>query len=248
MNYCSKIMGIIFSVLTLTNCAERDGLAPVEELTHWKGKQSGQLAYRVVKGDTLFSIAFKYDQDYRQLGAINGLQPPYPLKIGQIIRLRNVKSHSYKAPEHARLNAGSRPRYNTYQALPQPISPVKSTGQWLWPAKGRIISSFRPNLGKKGIDIAGKRGDNIYAAGGGVVAYAGDGLKGYGNLIIIKHNSQYLTAYGNNSKNLVKEGQKVQAGQRIAEMGIVDRRYWGVHFEIRKSGLPVNPLFFLQKY
>ena len=110
-----------------------------------------------------------------------------------------------------------------------------------------MVATFVPQQGKKGIDIAGSKGQKIQAAAGGVVAYAGSGLSGYGNLIIIKHNNQYLTAYGNKLRNLVKEGQHIRAGQTIAEMGVVDRRYWGVHFEIRKAGIPVNPLSYLKK-
>ena len=87
----------------------------------------------------------------------------------------------------------------------------------------------------------------MLAASSGVVAYAGSGQAGYGNLIIIKHDNQYLTAYGNNLRNLVREGQHIQTGQAIAEIGVVDRRYWGVHFEIRQAGKPVNPLNYLQK-
>lgn len=110
---------------------------------------------------------------------------------------------------------------------------------------GRVATRFIPQQGKKGIDIAGRKGEKIRAASSGVVAYAGNGLSGYGNLIIVKHNNQFLTAYGNNLRNLVKEGQKVKAGQIIAEMGVIDRRFWGVHFEIRRAGRPVNPLNYL---
>ena len=113
--------------------------------------------------------------------------------------------------------------------------------------RGRVVATYVPQQGKKGIDIAGKKGDKIHAAAGGTVAYAGNGLSGYGNLIIIKHDNQYLTAYGDNLHNLVKEGQRIRRGQIIAEMGVVDRRFWGVHFEIRKAGKPVNPLNYLQK-
>ena len=118
---------------------------------------------------------------------------------------------------------------------------------WLWPVNGRVATQFIPQQGKKGIDIAGMKGEKIRASSGGVVAYAGSGLSGYGNLIIIKHNNQFLTAYGNNLRNMVHEGQQVKAGQVIAEMGVVDRRFWGVHFEIRRAGKPVNPLNYLQK-
>ncbi|MDP1603334.1 MAG: peptidoglycan DD-metalloendopeptidase family protein [Legionella sp.] len=109
------------------------------------------------------------------------------------------------------------------------------------------MANFFPEQGKKGIDIAGKKGDIVRAASGGMVAYSGNGLSGYGNLIIIKHDGQFLTAYGNNLRNRVREGQKVKAGQIIAEMGIVDRKFWGVHFEIRKAGQPVNPMSYLQR-
>ena len=87
----------------------------------------------------------------------------------------------------------------------------------------------------------------MHASSSGVVAYAGSGLAGYGNLIIIKHNNEFLTAYGNNARNLVREGQRVSSGQIIAEAGVIERKYYGVHFEIRKRGVPVNPLNYLQK-
>ena len=110
-----------------------------------------------------------------------------------------------------------------------------------------MVTGFIPAQGKKGINIACRKEDKVRAASSGVVAYAGSGLAGYGNLIIIKHNNEYLTAYGNNARNLVSEGQRVNSGQIIAVAGMVDHKYWGVHFEIRKAGKPVNPLIYLQK-
>jgi lipoprotein NlpD len=102
-------------------------------------------------------------------------------------------------------------------------------------------------MSRKGIDIAGRKGDKVYAAQSGIVAYAGSGLANYGNLIIIKHPNNYLTAYGNNARNLVKEGQYVNSGQVIAEMGIINHQYYGLHFEIRQQGKPLNPLLFLRR-
>jgi lipoprotein NlpD len=128
-----------------------------------------------------------------------------------------------------------------------PAKNNRSSSGWFWPVSGRVSTTFIPDQGKKGINIACKKGERVLASAGGVVAYAGSGLSGYGNLIIIKHNNEYLTAYGNNERNLVKEGQKVKPGQVIATAGVIDRKYWGVHFEIRKKGIPVNPLNYLQK-
>lgn len=175
------------------------------------------------------------------------MRPPYSLRVGQVLSLKGIV---HKTPVYKRV---FRPHYS------RPVTPVKaqlvrrqlfsfrSNSRWLWPVNGRIITSFVPNQGKKGINIACKKGERVHASFGGVVAYAGSGLSGYGNLIIIKHNNEYLTAYGNNAKNLVSEGQRVKSGQIIAEAGIIDRKYWGVHFEIRKRGIPVNPLNYLQK-
>jgi lipoprotein NlpD len=118
---------------------------------------------------------------------------------------------------------------------------------WYWPVRGRVVTTFIPGQGKKGINIACNKGDRIKASSNGVVAYAGNGLQGYGNLIIIRHTNEFLTAYGNNARNLVREGQQVRAGQDIAEAGLVDRKYWGVHFEIRKKGIPVNPMSYLKR-
>jgi len=109
------------------------------------------------------------------------------------------------------------------------------------------MRTFSPSNGRKGIDIAGKKGSKIRASSAGIVAYAGDGLPGYGHLVILKHDTEYLTAYGNNQKILVHSGQYVKQGQVIAEMGVVNRRFWGVHFEVRRRGEPVNPLNYLKK-
>lgn len=232
---------LFFLVFFLTGCWERDGLAPVED-SHWRDGQ-GNMIYRhiVRRGETLYAIAFRYDQDYRQLARLNHIASPYTVRVGQVLQIRgkhnSIKS-KWKPKSIPRFYAPSQPIIPRYQAR---------YGQWIWPVKGRLVSSFIPQQGKKGIDIAGHKGDKIRASASGVVAYAGEGLSGYGNLIIIKHNNQFLTAYGNNSRNLVIEGQHIQAGQVIAEMGVVDHRYWGMHFEIRHAGHPVNPLQYLQR-
>ncbi|MBA2648605.1 MAG: peptidoglycan DD-metalloendopeptidase family protein [Legionella sp.] len=243
-----KIKSLLCSllVLLLFGCAERRDLAPVSELSSWSFSRFNK-THRVRPKETLYAIAFHYDADYRQLAHINHLRPPYSLRIGQVLTLQGlVKKHRFLRRQ---------PQKQVYLKPVQQLKPKLiystpihkySTG-WFWPVKGHVSTSFFPNQGKKGIDIASKKGEKVVASSGGVVAYSGSGLSGYGNLIIIKHNHEFLTAYGNNSKNLVSEGQQVKAGQVIAETGIVDHKYWGVHFEIRRRGLPVNPLLYLQR-
>lgn len=241
-----KLINLLFLLLLigLTSCTERAGLAPVVELK-WQPPQSHPQTHIVKASETLYAVAFRYDQDYRQLAAINHLRAPYALRVGQVIKLRGAGRITAQY-ETRRQRAYIPPRRQTPQSRSY-SSPVRYSGNsgWVWPARGRIATQFIPQEGKKGIDIAGIKGDKIRAASGGTVAYAGNGLSGYGNLIIIKHDNQFLTAYGNNLRNVVKEGQKVKAGQVIAEMGIVDRKFYGVHFEIRKAGKPVNPVSYL---
>ncbi|WP_425293472.1 peptidoglycan DD-metalloendopeptidase family protein [Legionella londiniensis] len=242
--------------LLLCGCGQREGLAPVVEL-NWKTASIRPKQHVVRRGETLYAIAFRYDLDYRRLAAINHLQSPYLLQVGQKIKLIQAIEPSRKTKSAKRITRPYTPKPvvpSKNRVKPQVLA-QKATGKtrknsqmtaqpggWIWPAQGKVMTYYAPLLGKKGIDIAGKKGDKIHAARGGIVAYAGDGLPGYGNLIIIKHGDHYLTAYANNLRNLVKEGETVRAGQAIAEMGLVGRRFWGLHFEIRKAGKPVNPL------
>ncbi len=242
MNYSGKGWSIGVLLLGLTGCGGREDLAPVVEL-NWRAAGNQTAQYIVRRGDTLYAIAFRYDRDYRELATANHLYTPYSLQVGQIIRLQPMQSNAPQARNTRRPNFINKPLFVQQPYRAQQASP--GSGLWLWPAHGRVVANFVPEQGKKGLDIAGKKGDKIYASGSGSVAYAGSGLAGYGNLIIIRHDSQYLTAYGNNARNLVSEGQAVKAGQVIADMGVVDRRFWGVHFEVRQSGKPVNPLNYL---
>lgn len=234
-------------LFVLCSCTQREGLAPVVEVK-WRTAHSHAKRHVVERGETLYAIAFRYDQDYQQLAIANHLHRPYTLRVGQVLSLQTAT-----IPEKAILPRRNRLHTTTYakpvwhnrnQAIKTNVS-QRNLG-WLWPIHGKVVAAYAPQQGKKGIDIAGRKGEKIHASSGGVVAYAGSGLAGYGNLIIIKHDNQYLTAYGNNLRNLVREGQRIRTGQTIAEIGVVDRRYWGVHFEIRKAGKPVNPLNYLK--
>ncbi|CDZ78189.1 Murein hydrolase activator NlpD precursor [Legionella massiliensis] len=245
---------VLVLIVLLSSCGTRESLAPVVELK-WQPHNAHTSTHKVLRGETLYAIAFRYDLDYRQLAAINHLRRPYSLRVGQVLNVR-AGSRARPATQFSTRNSRSLARSrspqkgtpNYYSTPKNSWSAASMRGQkWLWPAEGRVAARFAPQQGRKGIDIAGKKGEKIHAAAGGVVAYSGNGLSGYGNLIIIKHNDEFLTAYGNNAKNIVKEGQKVKAGQIIAEMGVIDRHYWGVHFEIRKDGKPVNPLEYLRK-
>ena len=233
----------------MVGCSTRGGLAPVFE-SGWHFPSLHTTQHVVSRGETLYSIAFRYDKDYRQLALINHITSPYIVRVGQVIMLNPSrytppvrKAHVYTPQRGYQYPIARRP--TAVRRVPQ--KQISRYIRWHWPAQGRVVATFYPEQGRKGIDIAGRKGQRVVAASGGVVAYAGSGLSGYGNLIIIKHNDQLLTAYGNNSRNLVREGQAVSAGQVIAEMGVVNRHYSGVHFEMRQSGIPVNPLYYLKR-
>lgn len=237
MKQLAKWISVVAVSCLISACWQRDDLAPVVQ-SAWLGQRT----HVVTRGETLYAIAFRYDKDYRTLAALNHLPPPYMVRVGQTIQLGWAVN-----PFNYRTKTSPKPRVipPTRKTAPALTLP-KRHGTWLWPAQGRLAASFIPQQGKKGIDIAGSKGQKIRAASSGVVAYSGSGLSGYGNLIIIRHDNQYLTAYGNNLRNFVKEGQRIKAGDIIADMGVIDRRYWGVHFEIRRWGQPVNPLSYLQ--
>ena len=235
---------LCFIILILAGCGGRNQLAPVTE-SRWHPFARYQKTHVVHKGETLYALAFRHDMDFRQLARINHLKPPYTLRVGQVISFQGTSPKAVVKPRYKTSSPAKRPIVKA-RAIYSPLTSIFSS-RWLWPVSGRVVTTFIPGQGKKGINIACKKGEKVHASSAGVVAYAGSGLRGYGNLIIIKHNNEFLTAYGNNARNLVSEGQRVKAGQIIAEVGVIDRQYWGVHFEIRKMGIPVNPLNYLQK-
>ena len=218
----------------------------------------------VVKpGETLYSIAWRYGRDYRELGNANGIAPPYHIKAGQVLRL-DLRGTATSSRQTASKPATTRPAPTVSAptprsepaprvqkapdrktALPNQSQTVASIS-WRWPHVGTVLAGFSTS-GKvnKGIDIAGNAGDPVRASAAGNVVYAGNGLLGYGNLIIVNHNEHYLSAYAHNRKILVKEGEEVQAGQTIAELGSSGADRNKLHFEIRKNGNPVDPIPYL---
>ncbi|NTS78055.1 peptidoglycan DD-metalloendopeptidase family protein [Catenovulum sp. SM1970] len=252
----------------LSACADTPHTpAPVEKV--YRGKsihdfEKGSLKqsqYTVKKGDTLFSIAFQAGVDYQKLAKVNKITPPYILSIGQKLSLKTTKNQTVKSRSNKRKTVKSnpsnkpikkpleKPKIQEYRAN----SSQKQSGNsgrivWQWPSKGKIIARFsNKELGNKGLDFGGNRGDKVTAAAEGKVVYAGDALRGYGKLIIIKHSDDYLSAYAHNDKIRVREQQWIKAGQHIADMGSTDTNGVKLHFEVRYRGNTLDPLKFLPK-
>lgn len=227
-----QILIISVIVFSLSACmSSQENLAPVITPPSIESiPQSG--TYRVIQGDTLYSIAWRYSLDYRSLAARNHLSPPYAIYPGQIIYLKGQAAKTVTKPVVVSLPP--------VKIEKEPTGRVKA---WLWPARGRIVGEFTEL--NKGINIAGRRGDPVYATAAGKVVYSGNGLRGYGNLIIIKHNGSFLTAYAHNRTVFVKTGDFVKSGQLIASMGNTGTQRVMLHFEIRHNGKPENPLVYL---
>jgi lipoprotein NlpD len=212
----------------------------------------GRRSYRVQRGDTLYSIAFRYGLDYRKVAAANRIPAPYTIYVGQDILLREGSLAAASAPQPAPVatppapapRAPSTPAPATQvRTVATPATPAyadKAVSAWRWPTRGRVTRGYSGSV-HKGIDIDGRRGDPVVAVADGKVVYAGTGIVGFGELLIVKHNDVYLSAYGHNDRLLVTEGQVVSAGQQIAEKGSSGTDSVKLHFEIRKEGKPVDP-------
>lgn len=271
---------------------------------------TGGTQYTVEKGDTLYSIAFRYGLDFRTVAALNGIREPYTIYPGQVLTiksrgqpapLRGQRVASVGAavadkpvtttpqpalpPEAPKAPAAQKPAPSPEKPVvaPKPAEPASAStttkasivaataapkpatampekpapavesgpvqtrlvggGLWQWPAPARLLSRFTSaGIGPKGISLAGESGDPVRAARDGRVVYTGSSLVGYGQLVIVKHDDVYLSAYAHNSRVLVKEGDGVKAGQKIAEMGSTGTDRTKLHFEVRRNGDPVDPL------
>ena len=205
-------------------------------------------AYVVRKGDTLSKIAWQYKLDWRSLARWNRIRDPYVIHPGQRLALLGPPAPSPRtASAKARPKAESKPKAKR-PGSPRPAPPAApvSTRGWAWPAKGKLLRGYGKGE-RGGIDIGGRRGQPVVAAKGGRVVYAGSGLAGYGRLVILKHSERLLTAYAHNERMLVKEGQTVRGGQKIAEMGSTGAERVKLHFEVRRDGKPINPLKYLPR-
>ena len=226
-------------------------------------------SYLVQRGDTLYSIAFRYGLDFRKVAAANRIPAPYTIYPGQRLALREAPVPA-SAPSTPGKPASASSSSRTRTAPPAPVAtepaPKNTTvtkssssaakksspytgaavGAWRWPAEGRVLRRYSSTV-HKGIDIGGKRGDPVKAVAAGKVVYSGTGIVGFGELLIVKHNEVYLSAYGHNDRLLVAEGDTVKAGQIIAEKGSSGTDIVKLHFEIRKEGKPVDPLRLLPR-
>lgn len=226
--------------------------------------------YEVRRGDTLYSIAFRYGLDWRDVSSWNGIGAPYTIRPGQELRLsRPPRSQPAVAaparPAPTRREPVAETRANEPAETKQPVArtdsgtssttptptPTPSAGRvvsgirWQWPTAGAVTDGYDPAATRRGIAIGGREGQPVAAAASGEVVYSGTGLIGYGELIIVKHSDTMLSAYGHNRRRLVEEGDPVEAGQAIAEMGRNERDEVILHFEIRRDGQPVDPSGFL---
>ena len=219
--------------------------------------------YTVKPGDTLIRIGLDQGQSWRDIARWNAIENINLIEVGQVLRVAppgTTPSASGATPSPVTAVApttastpaklDSRPVEAKPPApVPTPAAPPSSVASasseeeitWMWPATGQVLSGFDEGRNVKGLAIGGKAGDPVLAAADGRVVYAGAGLRGYGNLVIVKHNATFLTAYAHNQSLLVKEDQAVRKGQKIAEMGSSDAERVQLHFEIRRMGKPVDP-------
>ena len=283
---CVKVAVVVAVTLMLSACSSSSIYTPVDERSIG-GRQPVKVVtsqprpdlYRVRKGDTLYSIAFRYGLDFRQLARSNGISDRYAIYPGQTLKLKvlppsravtsqsstkkavsaqqTVSSKKTVAPQKS-----TKPKASVKPAAParkKSVSPpvarksvtssvANRTLSWRWPVSGKIIQGYS-SRGKvnKGINFSGNKGDPVRAAEAGKIVYAGSGLLGYGNLVIINHNQKYLSAYAHNSRIHVKENDMVKVGDKIAEVGSSGATRTMLHFEIRKDGRPVDPMKYLPR-
>jgi lipoprotein NlpD len=247
-----RLLAPLCAVLVLAGCAEA---------VRWPDRMNGNGApsrrmpeplavpegsYLVKPGDTVYSIAFRNQLDVRDLAVWNDIGPDYVIHPGRILRLSAPGTRTVDGDSGIVTTPMRKPRPTPAPPPPPEVQPLPANYRWQWPTQGAIVKPFGgEGAGGKGIDIGGTLGQPVVAAAPGKIVYSGSALKGYGELIIIKHDDLHLSAYGYNRKRLVEEGATVTAGQPIAELGFGPEQKPVLHFEIRNKGKPVDPAGFL---
>lgn len=230
----------------LAGCGTGGKRAPVTDISSGSGSTgvmpSATGSYVVKPGDTLYKVAQAHNMDANTLMSLNNITDPTQLRPGQVLRLDGATS----------MPTPTSPEPVVVQPV-APVTPIEPTStapasdaklvNWGWPASGKVIQSF--NATTKGIDIEGATGDPVYAAADGKVMYAGNGVRGLGNLILLGHSDGFITAYAHNQTLLVKTGDQIKKGAKIAAIGQTDTTSPRLHFEVRRRGTPVNPLSYL---
>ena len=239
------VIASLSALAILAGCASRTTRAPVTDMTGGQTDTAPASGTYVVKpGDTLYQIAQRHGMDVATLVRLNNITDPGQLRVGQTLRLSGSASAAPSAP-----SSTATPIPVTPVAPSEPPTPTRAADanliSWGWPAGGKIIQGFNSNT--KGIDIQGQVGDPVVAAASGKVMYAGNGVRGLGNLILLGHSNGFITAYAHNDKLLVKSGDSVSKGDKIAQLGQTETSSPRLHFEIRRSGTPVDPLSYLPK-
>jgi len=283
-----------------SNNTQRTNYTPTQNTTYrsayttnYSSPTSSSNTHLVRKGDTIYSIAFRHNLDFRSLAAANGIGSDYSIYPGQRLTLDNIPTkrpwrrynsapsyntqpqQPYTPPQQQYNPAPSysppRPIYTRVNTpAPTPAYTIASLDSsknrtqpsfeqtnwyvdedpqfWTWPSNGQLVTDFKGSSSlHKGIDLRGNLGEPVRAAAAGKVVYAGDGLRNYGNLVIVKHSDNFLSAYAHNRRILVSEGVTVGQGQRIAEMGSSGTDSVKLHFQIRYDGNPVDPLNYLPR-
>jgi len=243
----SGVSGATTYLAPVEDAVAKPAVKPTVKSVSKHRRSSPRKIHIVKKGNTIYSIARRYGVDLHALIKRNHLHSPYALSLGQKITITGTPSKSHPPKKIAKRGIKKQKPLSNRVSLPVKAVPYHVVKTWYWPTQGKVINTFNLGQGQKGIDIAGRVGQPILAAAAGKVAYSGNGLRGYGNLLIIKHNNDYLSAYAHNRELLVKEGQWVKAKQKIAVMGKTDSKRIQLHFEIRKSGRPINPMKYLPR-
>ena len=260
-----KIMKIMLLSVAVGFTVAMAGCASKPQINNSSRYAMAPNYYTVRSGDTLSGIAMRYGLDYISIAEMNDIPAPYRIYVNQSLRLkkgsspRTVSTQVMAQPEQIKRQTIALPTTQPVTPVTQPATSVPSTNttvasvapnsslRWIKPTNGPVIQGFNLANNVKGIRYGGNQGDPIYAAADGQVVYAADGLKEYGNLVLVKHIDGYISAYAHNSKMFVKSGDNITAGQKIAEMGSTGASQVMLEFQIRLDGKPINPINLLPK-